>query len=74
MTDVVAGRPAFEVGLTAGRKCRSLVIEPVEEMDDGCPQVLADEGELGVRDVVAAAASAEPSQEVPGRVPVQNFP
>ncbi|MFE3327959.1 hypothetical protein [Streptomyces sp. NPDC059176] len=73
MTDVVAGHPAFKVGLTAGREGQPLAVEPVEEMD-GCPQMLADDGELGVRDVVAAAASAKPSQEVPSRVPVQDFP
>jgi hypothetical protein len=36
--------------------------------------MLTDDGELGVRDVHAAAASAKPSQEVPGRVPVQDLP
>ncbi len=29
---------------------------------------------LGVRGLLAAAASAKPAQEVPGRVPVQDFP
>ncbi|MGC9439904.1 hypothetical protein [Streptomyces sp. WG5] len=73
VTDVVAGQPAFKIGLTAGRQCQALGLDPVEEVD-GCPQVLADDGELGVCDVVAAAASAKPPQEVPGRVPVQDFP
>ncbi|MEU1296268.1 hypothetical protein ABZ439_28030 [Streptomyces sp. NPDC005840] len=73
VTDVVAGHPAFKIGLTAGRQDQAQGLDPVEEVD-GCPQVLADDGELGVRDVVAAAASAEPPQEVPGRVPVQDLP
>ncbi|MFE7045659.1 hypothetical protein ACFU9X_41535 [Streptomyces atratus] len=72
VADVVAGRPAFEVVLAAGDKSQVLILKPVEEMNGG-PQMLADYRELGVRDVLAAAASAKPSQEVPGRVPVQDF-
>ncbi|CAM5629877.1 hypothetical protein STENM327S_02392 [Streptomyces tendae] len=57
MPDIVAGHPAFEVDLAAGGESQVLAFEPVEEVDGG-PQMLANDGELGVRDVLAAAAAA----------------
>ncbi|GAA4230263.1 hypothetical protein FHR32_007055 [Streptosporangium album] len=72
-TGVVTGHPTLKVGLSAGCKGHVLVREPVQEID-GCPQMLPRDRELAVRDVLAAAASAKPSQEVPSRVPVQDFP
>lgn len=71
--DVVAGHPAFEAGLSAGGKGQVLALEPVQEID-GRPQVLSRNRELVVRDLLAAAATAKPAQEVPSRVPVQDFP
>ncbi|MFJ7201597.1 MULTISPECIES: hypothetical protein [unclassified Streptomyces] len=41
---------------------------------DGRPQMLPGDRELAVRDVLAAAASAKPTHEVPSRVSVQDFP
>ncbi|MFH8775955.1 MULTISPECIES: hypothetical protein [unclassified Streptomyces] len=73
VADVIAGHPAFEVSLVAGDNSQTLALKPAEEVDCG-PQMLAGDRELGVRDVLAAAASAKSSQEVPGRVPVQDFP
>ncbi|MFD7064511.1 hypothetical protein [Streptomyces sp. NPDC059906] len=73
MADVVAGHPAFKVGLAAGGQGQILFLEPVQEMD-GRPQMLAGDRELVVRDLLAAAALAEPAQEMPCCVPVQDFP
>ncbi|MFE2597335.1 hypothetical protein ACFXCZ_12635 [Streptomyces sp. NPDC059396] len=70
---VVAGHPAFKVGLAAGGQGEVMFFEPVQEVN--CrPQMLAGDRELVVRDVLAAAASAEPAQEMPCCVPVQDFP
>ncbi|WP_063886653.1 hypothetical protein [Streptomyces aureus] len=73
MADIVAGHPAFAVGLTAGGNGQILLLEPVQEMN-GRPQMLPCARELVVRDLLAAAASAKPTQEMPRRVPVQHFP
>ncbi|GAA1928747.1 hypothetical protein [Streptantibioticus ferralitis] len=72
-TDVVAGHPALKVGLSTGCKGQVLAREPVQEID-GRPQMLPRDLELVVSDVLAAAATAKPSQEVPSRVPVRDFP
>ncbi|WP_159403856.1 hypothetical protein [Streptomyces sp. NRRL S-646] len=73
VTDVLAGHPAFKVGLTAGGKGEVLVLEPVQKAD-GRPQMLPRDRELVVGDLLAAAASANPAKEVPSCVPVQDFP
>lgn len=69
--DVVAGHPAFEVGLSAGGEGQVLTLELVQEIDR-CPQMLSRDRELVVRDVLAAAAKL--AQEVPSRLPVLDFP
>lgn len=73
VADVVAGHPALKVGLLASGKGQVLVRKPVQDVD-GCPQMLPRDLELVVRGLLAAAASAKPAQEVPGCVPVQDFP
>lgn len=71
--DVVAGHPAFEVGLSAGGDGQVLTLEPVQEIDRR-PQMLSRDRELVVRDVLAAAATAKLAQEVPSRLPVRDLP
>ncbi|KUM97184.1 hypothetical protein AQI95_41970 [Streptomyces yokosukanensis] len=70
---VVAGHPAFKVGLATGGKGQVLALEPVQEVD-GRPQMLSRDLKLVVRALLAAAATAKPTQEVPSCVPAQDFP
>lgn len=73
MADIVAGYPAFKAGLTTGRKGQILLLEPVQEMN-GRSEMLPCARELVVRDLLAAAASAKPAQDVPCCVSVQDSP